>query len=83
MKLVPYLRRSEAPIVSNLFDEFFRDFPFGGSLLDSREAWIPAVDILEKDDALILRAELPGMTEKGFRTLWNLKRSTRNIKMAY
>jgi HSP20 family protein len=64
MKLVPYLRRSEAPITSRLFDEFFRDFPFSGSLLDSREAWIPFVDILEKNDTLILRAELPGMTEK-------------------
>jgi HSP20 family protein len=64
MKLGPYLRRSEAPIVSNLFDDFFRDFPFGSSLLESRETWIPSVDILEKDDALIFRAELPGMTEK-------------------
>lgn len=64
MKLVPYLRRSEAPIASNLFDEFFRDFPFGSPLLESRETWVPSVDILEKDDALIFRAELPGMTEK-------------------
>ena len=64
MKLVPYLRRSEVPATRNLFEEFFRDFPFGSSLLESRETWIPSVDILEKDDSLIFRAELPGMTEK-------------------
>lgn len=64
MKLVPYLRRSETPIASNLFEEFFRDFPFGGSLPESREAWMPSVDILEKENNLILRAELPGISEK-------------------
>jgi len=64
MKLVPYLYRSEVPLESRLFDEFFRDFPLGGSMSDRREDWIPSVDILEKDDALILRAELPGITEK-------------------
>jgi HSP20 family protein len=62
MKLVPYLRSSEAPIASRLFEEFFNGFPFGSS--ETREAWIPSVDILEKDGNLVLRAELPGMTEK-------------------
>jgi len=47
-----------------LFEEFFNDFPLTGSFADARENWNPAVDILEKDGNLILRAELPGMTEK-------------------
>jgi len=64
MKLVPYFRRSETPVVHRLFEEFFNDFPFDGSLAEARESWIPSVDILEKDGKLILRAELPGMTEK-------------------
>jgi HSP20 family protein len=64
MRLVPYLRRSETPATSRLFEEFFNDFPFGSSVPESRESWIPSVDILEKDGNLILRAELPGMTEK-------------------
>ena len=64
MKLIPYLHRSEAPVAKRWFEEFFNDFPFDGSLLDTRESWIPSVDILEKDGTLILRAELPGMTEK-------------------
>jgi HSP20 family protein len=47
-----------------LFEEFFNDFPSGGFLPEARENWIPSVDILEKEGNLILRAELPGMTEK-------------------
>ena len=64
MRLVPYIRRTEAPISTKLFEEFFNDFPFAGSFPGTRESWNPAVDIMEKDGNLILRAELPGMTEK-------------------
>jgi HSP20 family protein len=63
MRLVPYVRKSEFPTTNRLFEEFFSDFPFG-SVADTRENWVPSVDILEKDGDLILRAELPGMTEK-------------------
>jgi len=64
MKLVPYIRRTEAPVSTRLFEEFFNDFPFITSIPESRDSWNPAVDILEKDGDLILRAELPGLTEK-------------------
>jgi HSP20 family protein len=64
MRLVPYIRRTETPTVNHLFEEFFNDFPFSNSLPEKRDSWIPSVDILEKDGNLILRAELPGMTEK-------------------
>jgi HSP20 family protein len=47
-----------------LFEDFFNDFPFSSSLAENRENWMPSVDILEKDGNLILRAELPGMSEK-------------------
>ncbi len=63
MRLVPYVRRSEYPTTNRLFEEFFNDFPFS-STPERTENWIPSVDILEKDGNLILRAELPGMTEK-------------------
>ena len=63
MRLVPYVHRSELPAADRLFDEFFNDFPFS-STPQTRENWVPSVDILEKDGNLILRAELPGMTEK-------------------
>jgi len=64
MRLIPYIRRSEAPISTRLFEEFFNDFPFNSSSPSTRESWSPAVDILEKEGDLVLRAELPGMTEK-------------------
>jgi HSP20 family protein len=64
MKLIPYLHRSEVPVAGRLFEEFFNGFPFGNAFLEGGESWTPSVDILEKDGNLILRAELPGMTEK-------------------
>jgi len=64
MKLVPFLRRNEVPTTTRLFEDFFNDFPFFGSSLDGGDHWSPSVDIMEKDGNLILRAELPGLTEK-------------------
>jgi len=63
MKLVPYFRRNEFPAANHLFEGFFEDFPFV-SYREDRSQWNPAVDILEKGGNLVLRAELPGMTEK-------------------
>ena len=63
MILVPYVRRPEHPLATRMLEEFFDDFPFS-SVPETKENWIPSVDILEKDGSLILRAELPGMTEK-------------------
>jgi HSP20 family protein len=69
MRLIPYVRRSEIPSrlwpeTSHFFDEFFNDFPFSDSIVQNGENWMPAVDVLEKEGNLILRADLPGMTEK-------------------
>ncbi|MEJ2110458.1 MAG: Hsp20/alpha crystallin family protein [Acidobacteriota bacterium] len=64
MKLVPYVRRSEVQSPTRFFEEFFNEFPFSGSMLDGRDHWTPSVDIIEKDGNLILRAELPGLSEK-------------------
>ncbi len=69
MRLVPYVRKSETPSrlwpeTTRFFEDFLNDFPFAGSLLQNRDQWLPAVDILEKDGNLILRAELPGIEEK-------------------
>ncbi len=64
MRLVPYIRRSEIPVTSRLFEDLFNDFPVANWMSEQKENWIPAVDIMEKDGNLILRAELPGMTEK-------------------
>ena len=68
MRLIPYIRRSEAPAriwpdTSSLFEEFVHD-PFFTTLTRTSDHWSPAVDILEKDGNLILRAEVPGVSEK-------------------
>lgn len=67
MRLIPY-RRHEVPTrfwpeASGLFESLFRDFPFRESLFHG-ENGLPAVDVLEKNGNLILKAELPGMEEK-------------------
>jgi HSP20 family protein len=64
MRLIPYVRRTETPVANRLLEEFFNDFPFASYMSEPKDNWLPAVDILEKDGNLILRAELPGMSEK-------------------
>ena len=63
MRLVPYFGRNEFPVANRLFEDFFEDLPFF-AYREDRSQWNPAVDVLEKDGNLVLRAELPGMTEK-------------------
>ena len=62
MALVPFVRKNANPLsrlhneMDDLFDGFFRglDRPFAGY-----KAW-PAVDVAEQDDAIVVRAEVPG-----------------------
>ena len=68
MRLIPYIRRSETPAriwpeTPSLFEEFFND-PFFSSVTRNGDRWLPAVDILEKDGNLVMRAEVPGVNEK-------------------
>ncbi|MBZ5495326.1 MAG: Hsp20/alpha crystallin family protein [Acidobacteriia bacterium] len=68
MRLIPYVRRSETPSriwpeTTSFFEDFFND-PFLSSVTRPSERWLPAVDILEKEGNLILRAEVPGVNEK-------------------
>ena len=64
MRLVPYIRKSDVPSTTRLFEEFFNDFPFSRPMLEGSDHWTPSVDIMEKEGNLILRAELPGLSEK-------------------
>ena len=45
--------------MNRLFDRFFEGRVANGT---SRR-WIPAMDLIETDDSLVLRGDLPGMTE--------------------
>lgn len=68
MRLIPYTRKSELPnrlwTETSLFDELFNSSPWSLTTRQREETWLPAVDILEKDGNLIIRAELPGLNEK-------------------
>jgi HSP20 family protein len=60
--------------IDHLFDEFHDNWPFGRvssrvkpRLMDSPFAWgeqMPAIDVIEKGDSIVVKAELPGMEEK-------------------
>jgi len=69
MRLAPYRRRDVPsresrvfPEISRFFDDFFSDF--STPALAARGNWIPAVDILEKGGDMIIRCEVPGVSEK-------------------
>jgi HSP20 family protein len=47
--------------MNRLFDRFFGT-PTGGKGI-SGQRWIPAMDLTETDDSLVLRADLPGVKE--------------------
>jgi HSP20 family protein len=48
--------------VNRLFNAFF-DTPLGGNGASLRR-WVPAMDLVETEDHFILRADLPGLTDK-------------------
>jgi HSP20 family protein len=43
--------------MARLFNSFFDEEGTG------RRRWAPAIDLLERDDSLVLKADLPGLTE--------------------
>ena len=62
MALVPFNKRSKNELgrlhdeMDDLFDSFFRGL---GRPLTGYKAW-PAIDVADKDDAVVVRAEVPG-----------------------
>ena len=67
MRLVPWTREWEAAAnswPSRIFEDFFSDLPVRTTTGEGTPSWRPAVDILEKDGNLVLRAEVPGMNQK-------------------
>jgi len=49
-----------------LFEDMFNNWAARSVSTRERESWKPAVDILEKDSKILIRTELPGITENDF-----------------
>jgi HSP20 family protein len=73
--------------VEDLFGRFFREFPFPRLFGEGRGV-APAVDLLDKKDAVILRADLPGLNqrdievnvEEGFLTIRGERKGEETVK---
>jgi len=70
MKLVPWNKSdlmrpwaSRQQEVSRLLNDFFGDHFFSAPLSEAQR-WSPALDLSETDDAVIVKAELPGIDAK-------------------
>jgi HSP20 family protein len=49
--------------MNRLFNTFFESAPAGSSGGHTLRRWIPAMDLVETEDAFVLRADLPGLSE--------------------
>ncbi len=49
--------------MNRVFDQFFGGGGRSGNGVSSRR-WVPAMDLVESEDHLVLRADLPGMSEE-------------------
>ena len=55
---------AELSTLQKQMNRLFEDSAHGWGGGESLTRWAPAVDIYEKDDAIVISAELPGMEEK-------------------
>jgi HSP20 family protein len=64
-ELVPWKRKRSALARPrrDLFNWFFKDFTLP-DLLTAEQEWVPAFDISESENEIIVKAELPGMEVK-------------------
>ncbi len=67
MNLVKWSPWREMPTLHDRINRFFEDPFFGISRMDDEAGlsmWDPAVDLYEKDDHYVIKAELPGVDKK-------------------
>jgi len=62
----PDEERENAAVSSpfRVFEDFFNNWAVSNALARRRANWRPPVDILEKDNKFLIRAEIPGIEEK-------------------
>jgi HSP20 family protein len=49
--------------MGDLFGRFFQDWP-GAGLAERGRVWAPAVDMIDRPDEVVVRADLPGLEQK-------------------
>jgi HSP20 family protein len=49
--------------MEDVFDRFFRDWSFPWSAGESR-GWAPPVDMIDRNNEVVVRVDVPGLTEK-------------------
>lgn len=47
--------------IDRVFERFFEDKPASGLGFDARGVWVPALDVTEKGESIVVRAEVPGV----------------------
>jgi HSP20 family protein len=57
----PELSRLERDM-ETFFGRFFRDWPW--ARVGEEREWVPAVDMIDRKDEIVLRADLPGIEQK-------------------
>ena len=63
-ELTPWKPFGELRTLRREMDKLWEDFFGGQELMSSEGLWLPAIDISETKEAIIVRAELPGMDPK-------------------
>jgi HSP20 family protein len=63
MALVRWDPTAEVEGLRSDLDRLFDGF-FAGRRPNGRSRWLPAMDLVERDDHLVLRADLPGLSEE-------------------
>src|SRR5512141_1262108 len=71
MAIKPSMQRTDAPenrtypaSPFRLFEDFFNNWAMNTAQSRTSGSWRPAVDIVEREGNIILRAEVPGLSEK-------------------
>lgn len=73
----PEVQQGTSPMITpfHLFEDLFNHWAMHSALAKRHETWRPPVDILEKENKLIIRTEIPGVEEKAI----NLKLDGRTL----